>query len=121
MTDSNYNTPAIPDVIPDLGALAECVQAIKECVEAREGRIGPYPSLDRFVKASELNPQTINNVSYISAAVHASSHSSGGSDEVSHNNLANKQGGTTDEYYHLTESDHTNRVTFQQAAALGTL
>lgn len=38
--------------------------------------------------------------------IHASLHSSGGSDAISHNNLASPDGGTTGEYYHLTHTQY---------------
>lgn len=33
----------------------------------------------------------------------------------SHNDLNGKQGGTTDEYYHLTATEHTNKVSASSA------
>jgi len=73
--------PSIPDINKDNHS--DVLAAIKEVLEIREGLRGAEPGQDRFIKASELNPQTINNVTYVTAAAHKSSHQNGGSDEIS--------------------------------------
>ena len=85
--------------------------------------VSGYDSTDVNVSATGTTSVTIGD----GIPSHANTHYNNGSDPINHNSLSGLQGGTTNEYYHLTADeystvtgvgDHVSSSTFLQISTL---
>jgi hypothetical protein len=70
-------------------------------------QVSPSPS----VNISVGNGGNLLNLTPQAYTLHANTHVSGGIDAINHNNLLGLQGGTSEQYYHLTSGQYNNLVT----------